>query len=253
MEKIFFTTSVILLCFTANAQSRQNVDTVFIRELMQLAHKRIEAFDLGDTSIWSPFVTNEYIIATPTGKVITKADVMHGFGPPMQGYKDVFHFEDVHVIKDTNVAVMSYKIKEHEWWANQDNDVPDLRKTDTYILKNERWLLLASHETFYPVVRKAIPINPKIYDRYIGRYQVMPGLVYTISKENNKLLIWENANSTKAELFPLSNNVFFSQPDTGFFNEGGVGVVVFVADNKGNITSVAFRRYSAEIKTPKIE
>ncbi len=253
MKRMFLTTWVFLFFFTEKAQSQQEVDSVFVKELMQLAYKRIEAFDLGDTSIWSPYVANEYIIATPTGKVITKADVMNGFGPPMQGYKDEFHFEDVHVIKESNVAIMSYKIKEHEWWGNQDNDVRDLQKTDTYILKNGRWLLLASQETFYPVVRKAITINPKIYDRYVGRYQVMSGLVYTISKENNKLLIQENANSAKAELLPLSVNTFFSQPDTGFFNEGGVGVVVFVADHKGKITFVAFRRYDAEIKASKIK
>ncbi len=253
MKKVLFTTPLVVLCLITNAQSRQKVDTVFIKELMQLAHKRIEAFDLGDTSIWSSLVANEYIIATPTGKVITKTDVMNGFGPPLQGYRDVFHFEDVHVIKDSNVAIMSYKIKEHEWWGNQDNDVPDLRKTDTYILKHGSWLLFASHETFYPVVRKAVAINPKVYDRYVGRYQVMPGLVYTISKENNKLFIRENSGFAKAELSPLANNIFFSQPDMGFFNEGGVGLVVFVSDSKGTMTSVAFRRYGTEIKASKMK
>ena len=253
MKKISISVSVLLLFFAGTAQSQQNVDTVFMRELMQLARERIEAFDLGDTTIWSPYVAKEYIIATPTGKVITKADVMNGFGPPTPGYKDVFHFEDVHVIKDSNVAVMTYKIKEHEWWGNQDNDVPDLRKTDTYVLRKGRWQLLTSHETFYPVARKAVAINPTIYGRYIGRYQVMPGLVYTVFKEKNKLLIQENANPGKVELFPLSANIFFSQPDTGFFNEGGVGVVIFVADNNRNVKHISFRRYGTEIIAQKIK
>lgn len=253
MKKLFFTASLFLLYFAGTAQSQFSGDTVFVRELMQLAHKRIEAFDLGDTGIWSPYVANEYIIATPTGKIITKADVMRGFGPPTQGYKDVFHFEDVHVIKDSNVAVMSYKIKEHEWWGNQDNDVQDLRKTDTYILKDGHWLLLASHETFYPAVRKAIVINPKIYDQYVGRYQVMPALFYTIFKQTDKLFIQENSNTGKAELFPLATNIFFCQPDTGFFNEGGVGVVVFVTGNKGTGKHILFRRYGTEIKAKKIK
>jgi hypothetical protein len=253
MKKIFLWVSFFLLCLVNVSQSQQNVDTVFVKELKQLAFKRIEAFDLGDTSIWSPYVANEYMIATPTGKVITKADVMNGFGPPTQGYKDVFRFEDIRVIRDSNVAVMTYKIKEHEWWGSQDNDVPDLRKTDTYILRNGRWQLLASHETFYPIARKSIALNPVIYSKYVGRYQVMPSLSYTISIEKNKLFIQENAGLSKAEIFPLSANVYFSQTDTGFFNEGGVGVVVFVTDNKGNVKHISFRRYGTEIIALKVK
>lgn len=253
MKRIFFLTSALPLYFIATAQSQQNADTAFARELSQLALKRIEAFDLGDTSIWSPYVANEYFIATPTGKVLTKADVMNGFGPPTRGYKDVFHFEDVRVVKDSLYAVMTYKIKEHEWWGNQNNDVPDLRKTDTYILRSGRWQLLASQETFYPVIRTPVTINPAIYNAYTGRYQVMPELVYTISREQNKLLIQENANSNKTELLPLSATAFFSLPDTGFFNEGGVGEVVFVTDSKGYVNHILFRRYGTEIKAQKIK
>src|SRR6476646_4950263 len=135
MKKIVCASILLSLCIGGRAQSPPNNDTAFKEALMQLAHKRIEAFDLGDTSIWSPYVAYEYIIATPTGKVLTKADVMKSFGPPTPGYKDLFRFEDVHVLKDSNVAVMSYRIKEHEWWGSQDNDVPDLRKTDTYVFR----------------------------------------------------------------------------------------------------------------------
>ena len=253
MKKIFFSTSWLLFQLIGTAQSQHRVDTVFVRELMQLAYKRIEAFDLGDTSIWSPYVANSYIIATPTGKVLTKADVMKGFGPPTPGYKDVFHFEDVHVISDSDVAVMSYKIKEHEWWGNQANDVQDLRKTDTYIRKDGQWLLFASHETFYPFARKAVNTTSKSYHGYAGQYQVMPALVYSISQENKKLFIQENTNTDKAELLPLSNNVFFCQPDTGFFNEGGVGIVAFVTDKKGKVKHISFRRYGTEIKAQRIK
>lgn len=250
MKYSFFILVTSFAFIINKAQSQQHVDSTFQKELMMLAYKRIEAFDSGDTSIWSPFVANEYIIATPTGKVITKADVMTGFGPALTGYRDVFRFEDVHIVKDSMVAVMSYRIKEHEWWGNQHNDVPDLRKTDTYIFRNGRWLLLASHETFYPVRRKAVTINPKTLDSYVGKYRVMPSLVYTISKENGKLMIQENTNPEKAELFALSPNVFFSQPDTGFFNEGGVGEIRFV---NGKEKRLLFRRYRATIIAQKIK
>lgn len=250
MRKRHLIALVIPILIFSKAQSQQQVDSVFKKDLMQLAYKRIEAFDLGDTSIWSPYVANEYIIATPTGKVITKADVMKGFGPALKGYRDAFRFEDVYVIRDSAVAVMSYTIKEHEWWGSQQNDLPDLRKTDTYILKGGKWLLLASHETFYPIHRKTVTIDPKTYNSYIGKYQVMPSLIYTVSNEKGKLMIRENNSLEKTALFPLSSNVFFSKPNTGFFNEGGVGEVIFT---KGKVDYLIFRRYGVDIKAQKIK
>ncbi|MDB5279250.1 MAG: hypothetical protein JWR61_4205 [Ferruginibacter sp.] len=253
MKKLTTYLTITVITFIKIAQAQSKVDSTFISQMMQLAHKRIEAFDLGDTSIWSPYVANDYIISTPTGKIINKAEVMKGFGPPFKGYKDVFNFEDVYLVKEENVVVMSYKIKEHEWWGNNENEVPDLRKTDTYINRGGNWLLLASHETFYPYIKKASAPNWKFYDSYVGQYQLMPSLSYIVSKENNKLMMQENNNTEKIELIPCSDKEFFFKPNIGFFNYGGTEEVFFVKDKSGKIKYLIFKSYGIGIKARKIK
>ncbi|HEX2607334.1 MAG TPA: nuclear transport factor 2 family protein [Flavisolibacter sp.] len=246
-----FRNLAILMCalYAADAKAQIQVDSIFTSRLVQLAHKRIEAFDTGDTSIWSPYVANEYFIATPTGKIVTKSAVMAGFGPPLKGYRDVFEFEDIYIARDSNLAVMSYKIKEHEWWGKQDNEVPELRKTDTYVFRGNKWLLLASQETFYPVIRKSAKINTTSFKKLIGRYQVMPDLEYSIFVEDEKLWIRENSNPAKTELIPLNDHTFYCLPDTGYFNEGGTGEISF---SNGKRDFLIFKRYGAITKAEKI-
>lgn len=253
MKKALYITTIFSALFFQKAHAQASIDSLFKNQLMQLAHKRIEAFDLGDTSIWSPYVANEYIISTPTGKIATKSDVMKEFGPPLKGYRNTFDFEDVSVIKDSNVAVMSYKIKEREWWEKQENNVLDLRKTDTYIYKNGQWLLFASHENFYPPLRQTTTVNTKIYDSYLGQYQLLDSLFYTISKENNKLFIQENNNPQKVELFASAKNSFFNKANEGFFNLGGMGQVLFIKNNRGKVSYLVFRTYGIDIKAKKIK
>ena len=221
-----------------------NADATLEGELRTIARKRILAFDKGDTSVWSPYVDDSYLIATPSGGVRTKRQVMEGFRPPLAGYRDVFQFEDVHIRRAGDVAMMSYIIDEYEFWDDQRYDIPKLRKTDTYILRGGRWVILASQETFVPPERKTVPINPKTYDAYVGRYQLMRSLTYAVTREGDKLFMQEVGQPDRRELLPESPTVFFSR--------GESGEIVFAKGAKGNVTHLIIRDNNYDIKVRKI-
>lgn len=223
-----------------NASS--NSDTNLEQELRKVARERILAFDKGDKSLWSPYVDDAYIIATPSGGIRTKGQIMQGFRPPLAGYSDVFEFEDVHVKRNGDVAVMSYIINEYEFWDEQRYDIPKLRKTDTYVLRGGRWLIIASQETFIPAERKAIRISPKIYDAYVGQYQLMTSLTYAVTREGDKLIMQEVGQSDKRELLPES--------ETTFFSKGESGQIVFVKV-KEKVTHLLIRDNNYDIKVRK--
>jgi len=201
--------------------------------LMELAHKRIEAFDLADTSLFSPLVDERYFIATTSGPIETKAEVMKGFRPLSLGQTQEFHFTDVHVIRDSNTAVMSYIVIETVNWEKQVQHIQPLRKTDTYILKDGRWRILASHSTFYLADPDIIKISSKSLDSYVGKYQLMPSLIYAITKENNKLMIQEIGQSDKTELLPFASEQFFKKGDWQRY--------LFIKDKKGKVVSVKIK------------
>lgn len=76
--------------------------------------------------------------------------------------------------------------------------------------------------------RKIAKIDPKILDAYIGQYQVNPSMVFTITREGDKLLLQQGANPEKRELLPESANNFFA-------NENRRLTYSFVKDENGQV------------------
>lgn len=212
--------------------------------LKRVARERILQFDRGDRRLWSAYVAPGYLIATPAGPVRTRSDVMDGFEPPKEGYRDVFNFEDVHVSRDGDTAVMSYVIDEHEFWDEAKYVIPKLRKTDTFVLRDNRWLLLASQETFVPAEYKQTSIDTALYGQYVGQYQLMRSLRYVVSVDNGRLLLTEVGKASSKVLLPLADDTFFSK--------GESAQIIFVKDGTGRITHFLLRDNGYDIKVPKL-
>ena len=242
---LFCATPPVSIGQTRTADYSSVSDANLEQELRRIARERILAFDKGDKALWSPYVADGYLIATPSGVIRTKQQVMQGFRPPLAGYRDVFQFEDVHIRRDGDVAVMSYVINEYEYWDEQRYDIPKLRKTDTYIWRAGRWLLMASQEDFIPVEPKAIKTNPKTYDPYLGQYQLMRSLIYAVTREGEKLMLQEVGQPEKRELLPES--------ETTFFSKGESGRIVFVKDANGKVRHLIIRDNDYDIKVKKIK
>ncbi len=245
---IAFLCSAFASVATAQTQrltSSSTEEASLARELSRIARERILAFDKGDTASWSPYVADDYVVATPSGVLQTKQQVMQGFRPPLAGYRDVFSFEDAHVRRDGDVAVMSYVIDEYEFWDAQRYDVPKLRKTDTYILRNGRWLIVASQEGFIPAVPKAVKLDPTIYDAYVGRYQLMRSLTYAVTRNGDRLMMQEIGQPGKRTLIPASGTTFFST--------GESGRIIFVKGARGKVTHLIIRDNNYDIRVRKLQ
>ncbi len=235
---LFFVTSV-----SHGAQPSQSASPDLNATLQRLARERILEFDRGDRSRWSTYVADGYVIATPSGAVRTKSDVMASFEPPKPGYHDVFSFENVEVRRDGDTAVMSYVIDEYEFWDNHKYIVPKLRKTDTYILRSGRWLLLASQETFVPAPYKAIASTPRLYQDYVGHYRLMRSLEFTVSLRKGTLWLREDGKSIEKALRPMS--------PTTFFSDGESAQYIFVRSADGRIDHFLIRDNQYDIKVPR--
>ncbi len=78
-------------------------------------------------------------------------------------------------------------------------------------------------------VVEPITLDPKIYDAYVGQYEVASLGVLTVTKENDRLFVHPNGES-KAELFPESETQFFL-PEFG-------AQTVFIKNDKGEVTGL---------------
>ncbi|MGH9752091.1 MAG: serine hydrolase [Blastocatellia bacterium] len=77
-----------------------------------------------------------------------------------------------------------------------------------------------------PRERVAIKIDPKIYDVYVGRYE-LPDLILEVAKEGDRLMA-APIGQPKLELFPES--------ETKFFHKERDLQITFVKDDKGAVT-----------------
>lgn len=75
--------------------------------------------------------------------------------------------------------------------------------------------------------RTVAKIDPKILDAYIGQYQ-HPAVVFTVTREGDKLRLQQGSNSEKQDLLPESATNFF-------MNENRRLTYSFVKDEKGEV------------------
>ncbi len=74
---------------------------------------------------------------------------------------------------------------------------------------------------------RAAAVDTKVYDAYVGEYEIAPGFVLTITREGNSLMS-QATGQAKVEIFPESETTFFLRVVDA--------KVTFVKDPQGRVT-----------------
>lgn len=94
-----------------------------------------------------------------------------------------------------------------------------------------------------PKQRKAIQLDPKHYDVYVGRYELAPNFILTITKEQNRLFA-QATGQVKVELFP--------ETATQFFITEVDAQITFVTDKQGRTTQLILHQAGQQIPAKKL-
>src|SRR3989442_2178899 len=130
--------------------------------------------------------------------------------------------------------------------ANGQKITNSFRTTDVWVRRDGRWQMIASHGSQILPERVAVRVDPKIFDAYVGAYEISPGLVFTVTRAGDKLMGQSTGEKKLHELQP--------QNETTFFIKGDPDLNIFVKDEKGQVTHVIFRSMDGrEIKAKKIK
>ena len=94
-----------------------------------------------------------------------------------------------------------------------------------------------------PLERKAIQIDPKAFDAYIGEYELQPGFSLTLSREESQL--WAQATGQpRVELF--------AESETAFFLKVVDAQLTFVRDASGKVTTLILDQGGQKREAKKI-
>ncbi len=95
-----------------------------------------------------------------------------------------------------------------------------------------------------PKERVAAEVDPKVYDAYVGQYELTPDLIATVTKENNRLFA-QATGQPKFELYPES--------ETKFFAKVADIQVTFVKNEKGEVTQLIVHQEGKDTPAKKIK
>jgi CubicO group peptidase (beta-lactamase class C family) len=93
-------------------------------------------------------------------------------------------------------------------------------------------------------VHKQITVDPKLLDRYVGRYGTPPDLILVIRRDGDHLSVQEN-DEPKQELFGETDRDFFAKVDDD--------VYTFEVDGQGQITSMTLHTDGKDIRLKRID
>jgi hypothetical protein len=139
---------------------------------------------------------------------------------------------------------LSYRALEEEYVFGQKLS-PIYLITDTYLKREGHWQLVASHVSVLPSERQPLAVNPKHFASIVGEYELAPGITYTITIEDGKLM-GQRAGRAKEELLPADENTFFPKGTVR-------GEKVFVRDASGHPTRMLDRRENNDLVWKKVK
>jgi D-alanyl-D-alanine carboxypeptidase len=95
-----------------------------------------------------------------------------------------------------------------------------------------------------PKDRKAVAVDPKIFDSYAGQYEIEPGTIMTVRREGEHLMVQVNGQAA-AEIFPASETEYFSRR---------VDVQIkFVKNKQGEVTGIVIVQNGRNIPARRIK
>jgi CubicO group peptidase (beta-lactamase class C family) len=98
---------------------------------------------------------------------------------------------------------------------------------------------------YLPKEKVIAPVDPKIFDDYVGQYQSdSDHIIITITNENGKLMA-QPSGGLKAELF--------AESETDFFLKLAPVQIKFVKDAQGKVTGLVLHQGGREIRAPKVK
>ncbi|MEX0272534.1 serine hydrolase [Leptolyngbyaceae cyanobacterium UHCC 1019] len=120
--------------------------------------------------------------------------------------------------------------------SNSENDVNDI---GLHLLE-PRYPLAKHHP---PKQRQAIPVDPNLFDAYVGRYEIASDFILTITKERD-LFYAQATGQSQVELF--------AETETQFFITEVDAQITFIRDSQGPVKHLLLHQAGQEITAPKL-
>lgn len=219
---------------------RRSEDSLQVKRVIQFTRDRKHAVERGDASAWGEHVAESCSFVEAGGRRSTKAQFSHF--EQFVGYKFYVELSDVRASNFGETIVITYHEKDIRDFGVQ-RSIGNYIDTDTYAKVNGDWQLVLFTENLLPLEPSIGKLDPRLYDKYVGTYEVNPQATFTVTREGSRLF-GQYAQDDKFELLPASKSRFFSRGDKS-------AQYTFVWDRSGRVVEHVYRAEGVEIRYKK--
>ena len=235
MRILITVAAVFLLTPVALGQvsSSPNKEAEVKEALQKLFSELNEAISKRDRAALERVYADEFQFVHSTGGVINKAAQIDGImsNDPVSSAPVLTPSFD-HLLVYGDVAVLRTSGR-------------GVAGTNIYARKGGHWQIVQVQGTRLPPERRPVPLDSKVLDSYLGKYEFAPGAYATVTKEGDALK-WQAGSRPKVTLVPLS--------DTRFYARENDAEMSFSKGDKGQVTDVVLRLGSCQdSKAKKVE
>jgi uncharacterized protein DUF4440/uncharacterized protein DUF3471 len=225
-------------------------DPAVAAELTRATQELMSAVASGDWSVWDKYLDDSIVYTSEDGRTIGKAQLKAEMKPLPPGFSGSIQVESADVRQYGDTAVVSHEELERQEVFGQ-KLVSHYHVTDTWIRRGDRpksvpeWRLVASQVLVRLQDPAPATVDPKIFDAYVGRYDLSPTVRYTVTREGDALF-GERNGRPKQPLLPETETVFFTPgaPRTR---------KIFVRDATGKVVRIVDRRDGRDVVWTRVE
>lgn len=199
------------------------------QEVRGLEDEWLGCYLRGDKATFDRIVANDFTGTDESAKVRNKAQERELIQASPSSIKASLTNEDVQVRIYGDTAIIVGRIVYKAQPGGQTEISFQSRFTDTLLKRQGRWQVVARHYSRLPPERTAVKLDPKVYDAYVGQYELAPNFVLTVTKEGDKL-VSQATGQPKFELQPESEIDFFIKDISALF--------IFMRDEKGEVNQL---------------
>ena len=234
---------IIFAMFSSALGGRENESSAqknTEQELKLLENEWLNSYLRGDKQTFDRIVADDFTRTDESGKFATKPEERELIQAPPASVNASLTNEDMQVRVYGNAAVVTGRIVSKV----QDTLSFQSRFTDTFIKREGRWQVVARHYSRVPAERSAITVDSKIYDAYVGQYEIAPNVLLDVTKEGQKLMS-QATGQARMELLPESEIEFFIKGFTAQF--------VFVRDGVGRVTKLIINQEGQRVTAKRLK
>lgn len=234
-----FVTGLTLLSLISTALKSDITQDELVRRTQEL----FDSVAAGDQAPWKRYFADDCMYFDEKGTNMDKAALIASITPLPTGYSGSIAMGKAQSHIEGDIAILSYDLDEKETIYGQ-NMTARYHATDTWVRRDGNWQIIAGQVLRYYEDPAPGKVDSSSFVKYVGTYELAPGVQLTISKDENQLYR-KRGDRPKEVLVPEAKDIFFRQ--------GVEGRLLFQHADNGKVDTLIDRRDNEDIVWKKLK